>query len=104
MKVFEVFAEYIENGSTDFHQSYVIFRQSSIVSFEIKKVKTGHSLLPWQPIHDECCTKNHDLRGEKWHLLKFSNQFCDFELRFDIISPKLPLTSYVSLIHPKTKK
>ena len=31
-----VFAEYLENCSTDFHQRYDIFRQSSIVSFEIK--------------------------------------------------------------------
>ena len=43
----KVFAEYLKNDSTDFHQTYVIFRQSSIVSFEIKRLKTGHSLLPW---------------------------------------------------------
>ena len=42
-----VFADYLKNGSTDFHQPYVIFRQSSILSFEIKRLKTSHSLLPW---------------------------------------------------------
>ena len=54
-----VFAEYLRNGSIDFHQTYVIFRQSSMVFFEIKRLKTGHVyfvvvvcclLLPWQPI------------------------------------------------------
>ena len=44
---FEGFDEYLKNGLTDFHQTYVSFRQSSIVSFEIKRLKTGHSLLPW---------------------------------------------------------
>ena len=37
------FAEYLKNGSTGFNQIYVIFRQSSIVSSEIKRLKTGHS-------------------------------------------------------------
>ena len=41
-----VFAEFLKYGSTDFHQTCVSFRQSSIVSFEIKRLKTGHSLLP----------------------------------------------------------
>ena len=41
------FDEYLKNGSTDFHQTYVIFRQSSIVSFEVKRLKTGYLLLPW---------------------------------------------------------
>ena len=41
------FSEYLKNGSTDFDQTYVIFGQSSIVSFEIKRLKTGHSLLQW---------------------------------------------------------
>ena len=42
-----VFAEYLKNGSTDFHQAYVIFWQSSKESFEIKRLKTGHSFFPW---------------------------------------------------------
>ena len=42
-----VFDQYLKKGSIDFHQTYVIFRQSSIVSFEIKTLKTGHLLLPW---------------------------------------------------------
>ena len=42
-----VFAEYLRKGSTDFYQTYVIFRQSSVEVFEIKRLKTGHSLLPW---------------------------------------------------------
>ena len=41
-----VFDEYLKNGSADFYQTYVILRQSSIVSFEAKGLKTGHSLLP----------------------------------------------------------
>ena len=47
-----VFAKYPENCSTDFYQTYVIFRQSPIVYFEIKRLKTGHLLLPWQPIDE----------------------------------------------------
>ena len=35
-------SEYLENGSTDFHQTYVIFRQSYIEVFEIKRLKIGH--------------------------------------------------------------
>ena len=42
-----VLAEYLKNGSTDFHQSYVSFRQSYIEVFEIKRLKIDHSLLPW---------------------------------------------------------
>ena len=44
---FRGFAEYLKNGSPDFHQTYVIFRQSSIKVFEIKRLKTGHLLFPW---------------------------------------------------------
>ena len=40
------FTEYLKNSSTDFYQTYVIFRQLSVVSFEIKRLKIGHSLLP----------------------------------------------------------
>ena len=40
-----VFAEYLKNGPTDFHHTYVIFRQSSTVSYEIKRLKPGHLLL-----------------------------------------------------------
>ena len=43
------FAEYLENGSTDFYQTFVIFRQSSVVAFENKRVKTGNLLMAWQP-------------------------------------------------------
>ena len=42
-----VLAEYLKNSITDFHQTYVIFRQSHIQVFEIKRLKIGHSLLPW---------------------------------------------------------
>ena len=49
-------------------------------------------------------TKNHDLREEKWHFLKIANNYCIFELRFDIRRLKLPATPNFSLIHPKTKK
>ena len=46
-KVFEGFAEYLKNLSTDFYQTFVIFRALSVVSFKIEGLKTGHSLLPW---------------------------------------------------------
>ena len=42
-----VLAEYLKNGSTDFHQTCVIYRQSYIDGFEIKELKIGNSLLPW---------------------------------------------------------
>ena len=35
-KVFQSFTEYLENDSTDSYQTYVIFRQLSVVSFESK--------------------------------------------------------------------
>ena len=47
LKVFEGYAEYLKSGSTDFHQTCVIFRQLSIVYFEIERLKTDYSLLPW---------------------------------------------------------
>ena len=42
-----VFAEYFKNGSADFQQTYVIFRQSYIQVSEIERLKIDHSLLPW---------------------------------------------------------
>ena len=42
-----VLAEYLKNGSTDFHQTYVIFKQSYTEVFEIKGLKIGYLLLPW---------------------------------------------------------
>ena len=42
-----VLAEYLKNGPTDFHQTYVIFRSLYIEGFEIKRLKIDHSLLPW---------------------------------------------------------
>ena len=47
-----VLAEYLKDGSTDFHQTYVSFTQSYIEVFEIKRFEIGHSLLPWKPIHE----------------------------------------------------
>ena len=96
--------EYLKNDSTDFHQTYVIFKQSSKVTFEIKTLKTGHSLLPWQQVLEGGWTKNHELREEKWHFLKILNQYCIFELRFKIRSLKCLLTPNFSLLHPKTKE
>ena len=46
-KVFEGFDEKKNNGPTDFHQTYVIVGHSSVERFEIKRLKTGYSLLPW---------------------------------------------------------
>ena len=42
-----VLAEYLKNGSPDFHQTYVTFKQSYIKAFEIKRLGIGYSLLPW---------------------------------------------------------
>ena len=42
----KVLAEYLKNGSTDFHQTYVSFRQVYIKVFEIKRLKIDCSLLP----------------------------------------------------------
>ena len=52
----------------------------------------------------KCWAKNHDLREEKWHFLIIANSYCVFELRFEIRSLKLPLTSNFRLTHSKTKK
>ena len=41
-----VFAEYLKNCLTDFHQTYVIFRQLYTEPFEIRRLKIDHSLLP----------------------------------------------------------
>ena len=46
-RVSRVLAEFIENGSSDFYQTYVIFRQLHIEVFEIKRLKIDYSLLPW---------------------------------------------------------
>ena len=35
-----VLAGYLKNGSTDFHQTHVIFRQSYIEVFEINPIRT----------------------------------------------------------------
>ena len=42
-----IFAEYLKNGATDFHPTYAIFKKPYIKVFEIRKLKVGHSLLPW---------------------------------------------------------
>ena len=38
-----VLTEYLKNGSTDFHQNYVTFRQSYTEVSEIKRLEIGHS-------------------------------------------------------------
>ena len=48
MKGFRGFSLNIsKNDSTDFHQICHLFWQLSIESFEIERLKTGHSFLPW---------------------------------------------------------
>ena len=44
-----VLAEYLKNGSSNRFSPNVnvIFRQSYIEVFEIKRLDIGHSLLPW---------------------------------------------------------
>ena len=39
----KVIAEYLRNGSIDFHQTYVGFRQSYNKLFEITRLDIGHS-------------------------------------------------------------
>ena len=63
-KIFEGFAEYLKNGSTDFYQTYVILRQLSLVSFEIKRLKTGH-LRAKKSFLIPCCRGNQSMR-ECW--------------------------------------
>ena len=38
-----VLAEYLKNVSTDFHHTFVTFRQSYIEGFEIKRLDTEYS-------------------------------------------------------------
>ena len=42
-----VSAEYLKNGSTDFHQTLMLLLDNHIEVFEIKRLDIGHSLLPW---------------------------------------------------------
>ena len=42
IQFWKVLAEYLKNASTDFNQSYVIFRQLYIDMHEIKILKIGH--------------------------------------------------------------
>ena len=86
-----VFAKYLKNCSTSFHQTYVIFKQSSMASFEIKRLKTGHSLLPWSK------------RRKVAFFLKFRIDTA-FWVRFEVRIPKLHRTPNFSLIHPNTRK
>ena len=44
-RFFKVLAEYLKNGKTDFHQTYVIFRQLYMKAFEIEKLKIDNTLL-----------------------------------------------------------
>ena len=41
-RFWRILAEYLKNASTDFYQTYVIFRQLYIAVFEIKILKIGH--------------------------------------------------------------
>ena len=68
-----VFPEYLKNCLTDFDQTNVIFRQSPIVCFEIKRLRQVIHCCHGNQSMMECCAKNHDLREEKWHFLKISN-------------------------------
>ena len=47
IKKWKVFESFCWTSQKQFHQTHVIFRQSPMASFEIKRLKTGHSLLPW---------------------------------------------------------
>ena len=42
-----VLAEYLKNGPTDFHQTYVILGNHIEGFCEMKRLKIHHSLLPW---------------------------------------------------------
>ena len=68
-----VFAEYLKHGSFDFHQTYVIFRQSSIETFQIKILRQLIHCCHGNQFIRECWAKNHDLKEEKWHFLKLLN-------------------------------
>ena len=49
MASMRVFGEHLRNGSIDFHQIYVTFRQLSGVSFEIKKIEYGENMIKVAP-------------------------------------------------------
>ena len=103
-RFWRVLAEYLKNASTNFHQTYVMFRQLCTKVFQIKISKMCHWLLPWWSIHKGVLGLKSWFKLKKWHFLKISSWYCVFELRLEIKSPKLPLTPNFSLIHPKTKK
>ena len=67
----KVFSEYLINGSTDFYQTYVIFRQLPIVSSESKRLKTIIPFFHGNQIMKKCWAKNYQ-REKKWH---FSEDF-----------------------------
>ena len=46
-----VLAKYLRNGFADLHETLGLLRQLYRSSFNIKSLRTGHSLLPWQPIN-----------------------------------------------------
>ena len=62
-----VFAEYLKNGSTDFYQTYVIFRELCIVSYEIKDWRQVIYCCYGNQFMGKCCSKHHNQREEKWH-------------------------------------
>ena len=53
--------------------TYVTFRQSCLVSFEIERLKAGHHCCLGNQFLRECSAKSHYLTEEKWHFLKISN-------------------------------
>ena len=59
----KIFAKYLKNGSTYFHQAYatLAFEQFPRISFEIGKLKTGYFLLPiGNQLMRECLAGKHD--------------------------------------------
>ena len=45
-RISRVLAEYLKNGSTDFHKTYLSFRHVYMEGFEIEILKIDYSLLP----------------------------------------------------------
>ena len=62
-----VLAEYLEKGSTDFHQTYHL-----LYPFKLKDRRQVILCCHGTQFMRECWAKCYDLREEKWHFLEFS--------------------------------
>ena len=72
-KKVEGFRGFLQNISTDFHQTYVILGSHLQ---HLLRLKDGIQVIHCchgNQLMRKCWAKNHDLGEEKWHFLKISN-------------------------------